>query len=287
MSGPLGILLAAPTDGQSAFRAHCASHDGNAESLIDRLRRDPDVVNDVVTGAQLGYGAWPPSYLSWLRRRGARSTRMTLDFSSCLYVRTHTPGPVWSLGEKPHSALWASRQILAGEALVGFTGLWPTVFPGLGVSHTGTDGSHRALALRLLGAEAELDVNVVDAPEDVKMRDVLRFWEAIDGEVGCDESCDAARALYEELTEEERSALQHRGPRGAENRVWRVDEDERIRRQHRRIAARRAVRGQPIGRLLMPHSPRNRDAPEIREWANGGSRSFVEWTRAFRRGLLL
>ncbi len=285
MTGPLARLLSAPTEGQSAYRTHCADHDGDVAAFVERLGRDPVVVDDVVTGSPLGHGEWPPSYLSWLTRRGSRSMRMTVDFSSCLYIRTHTPGAAWSLGEKPTSTRWASSQILGGERLVGSSGLWPTVFPSLGISHTGPGGCHRALAMKMLGAEAELDANLVDTPADDLMYDVLKFWEAIDGEVTCDASCEAARGLYEELSEGERAALRARPE--LERSMRPMEEDARVHRQFRRIAARRAVRGQPIGRLLAPHCPRHRDDPDLLEWANGGPRSVVEWMRAFRRGVLL
>jgi hypothetical protein len=258
------------------------------QSLVDRLRHDPVVVDDVVTGAPLGFGEWPASYLYWLNKEGARrSMRMTLDFSTCLYVRTHTPGPVWGLGEKPGSTFRTARLALRGEELGGpIFGWWtPTFFPHLGISCTGSDGSHRSLALKLLGASAELDVDVVDAPADPIMFEALRFWECVDAEVRSEASAVAARALYEEMSEDERTALL--------SQRWEVEsripdsEEVRIARQYRRVAARRAVRGHTIGKLLTPHCPWDHRDRYAQEWANGGPRSFTEWTRAFRRGLLL
>lgn len=287
MPGPFANLLTDPTEGQSAFRDHCADHDGDVGSIVDRLRCDPVVADDVVTGAQLGFGEWPSSYLSWLSRGGCRSMRLTLDFSSCLYVRTHTPGPVWSLGEKPSSTLRTARLALQGEELGGpIFGWWtPTFFPHLGISCTGSDGSHRSLALKLLGASAELDVNVVDVPADPTMLEALRFWERVDAEVRSETSAVAARALYEETSEEERTALLARRWE-VESRIY-VSEETRIAHQFRRVAARRAVRGHSIGKLLAPHCPWDHRDSYAQEWANGGPRSFTEWTRAFRRGLLL
>ncbi len=287
MPGPFGNLLFDPTEGQAAFRTHCANHDGDVGAFVDRLGRDPVVVDDVVTGARLGYGYWPSSYLSWLSRGGCRSMRLTLDFSSCLYVRTHTPGPVWSLGDKPSSTLRTARLALQGEELGGpIFGWWtPTFFPQLGISCTGSDGSHRSLALKLLGASAELDVNVVDVPADPIMLEALRFWERVDAELRSETSAVAARALYEEMSEEERAALLSR-PREVESQGY-VTEEMRVARQYRRVAARRAVRGHSIGQLLAPHCPWDHNDPRAQEWSNGGPRSITEWTRAFRRGLLL
>lgn len=291
MSGPFGPfarLLACPTEGQAAFRAHCANHDGDVESFVDRLRRDPVVVGDVVTGAPLGFEEWPQSYLRWLTKGGdVPSMRLSLDFSSCLYVRNHTPGPVWSLGDKPNSTLRTARLALQGEELGGpIFGWWrPTFFPHLGISCTGSDGSHRSLALKLLGATAELDVDIVDVPADPIMLEALRFWERLDDVLRSDTGAVAARALYEETSEEERSALLSR-PREVESRIY-VSEETRIDRQFRRVAARRAVRGHSVGKLLAPYCPRDRRDHHAQEWADGGPRSFAEWTRAFRGGLLL
>jgi hypothetical protein len=92
------------------------------------------------------------------------------------------------------------------------------------------------LALKLLGASAELDVDVVDAPADPIMFEALRFWERVDAEVRSEASAVAARALYEEMSEDERTALL--------SRRWEVEsripdsEEIRIARQYRLLILR-------------------------------------------------
>lgn len=291
-------LVDNPSPGQAAVRAHAEAtlrelgppfearperqqnFDKAAFALRERLAADVVVNDDPVTGSMLGYDQWPESYVRWLRRRSAPvATRMRVDFNRLLYVRSHTPAKVHQLGDKLSTTVWTMACVLHKAPIYAFHDRWsaPFICERAGIVVVGSGTSHRSLALRLLGATASVVVERCEAEPDEELRAALAFWEPVCGApLGRDDSCEVARMLCAELSDDERAAIVDVGlgpSRGG-------DGDEKMSWAGHLAAALRYVRGQRIGVALEEFSP----SLAASTWENVRPSTLVERARVLARG---